>query len=71
MQPIPYELLVDLAEGRVAPAEAAQLRARIDTDPTARAELAELERLIELMRTDRSEDAPEHVIAQAVRILQR
>lgn len=71
MQPIPYELIVDLAEGRVDPAEAAALRARIAADSTAKAQLASLEALVRLMRDDDSVDAPEHVISRAVRLMRR
>jgi anti-sigma factor RsiW len=69
MQPIPYESLVDLAEGRLTPTEAQHLRARIAADPMAQAELAELERLIALMRADHFEDAPDHVINRAIRLM--
>lgn len=62
------EQLVDLAEGRLPPAEAAALRRQLADDPAASAELAALEDLISLMRTDDSVDAPEHVIARAVRL---
>lgn len=68
MERVPYELLVDLAEGRLMPLEAAALRGRIAADPEALGQLAEIEALIGLMRADDSVDAPEHVIARAVRI---
>lgn len=69
MEAVPYEQLVDLAEGRLDPAEASALRARIAGDPATAIQLADLERLISLMRADDSEDAPEHVIARATRLL--
>lgn len=71
MQPIPYELIVDLAEGRVGPAEAVALRARIAADPAAQAQLASLEALVRLMRDDDSVDAPDHVVSRAVRLIRR
>jgi anti-sigma factor RsiW len=71
MQPIPYELLIDLAEGRVPPHEAAVLRARIAADPQAQAELVALEEVMGLMRADDSVDAPEHVIGRAIRLMRR
>jgi anti-sigma factor RsiW len=71
MEPVPYELLIDLAEGRLAETEAAALRARIVDDPLARARLSELEELISLMRADDSVDAPEHVVARAARLARR
>lgn len=71
MQPIPYELIVDLAEGRVDPADAAALRARVAADPAARAQLASLEALVGLMRDDASVDAPDYVINRALRLIRR
>lgn len=71
MHRIPYELLVDLAEGRVAEPEATELRARVAADPLASSRLAALERLISAMREDASEDAPPHVINRALRLMRR
>ena len=71
MPHISHEQLADLAEGRLAPEEAAALRARVEADPEARAQLAALERLIGLMRSDAGVDAPDHVIARAVRLMRR
>ncbi|HMQ30435.1 MAG TPA: hypothetical protein PKD53_06875 [Chloroflexaceae bacterium] len=71
MEHVPYELLVDLVEGRLPPAEAAALRAQIAGDAEAAARLAELERLIGLMRADESADTPEPVIARAARLARR
>jgi anti-sigma factor RsiW len=71
MELVPYELLVDLAEGRLPVTEATALRARIANDPLAKARLKELEQLIGLMRADKSVDAPEHVIARATRLMRR
>lgn len=64
--PIPFDKLVDLVEGRLPPAEQAELRAQVAAWPAATAELAWLERTIELMRTDKLEDAPPHIVARVV-----
>jgi len=69
MTPITAEQIIDLAEGRLPPSEAAALRARIATDPVAQAKLQEFEALISLMRDDDSVDAPDHVIARALRLM--
>jgi hypothetical protein len=71
MERVPYELLVDLAEGRLSPIEAAALREQIALDQLAQQRLADLEQLIGLMRDDDSVDAPEHVVARAARILRQ
>jgi hypothetical protein len=69
MQRISYESLVDLAEGLLDPDEAQRLRVRIAADPDQQAELAALEELIGLMRSDASADAPEHVVNRALRLM--
>lgn len=69
MESVPYELLVDLAEGRLAPLEAAAVRERVAGDPAAQRRLAEIEALIGLMRADEPLDAPDHVIARALRLV--
>jgi hypothetical protein len=69
MPPYTYEQLIDLAEGRLNPAVAEPLRALVTADPSAAAELAALTDLIDLMRGDDSVDAPEHVVARAVRLM--
>lgn len=71
MERVSYDLLVDLAEGRLPDAEASALRAQIAADPVAQARLVELEDLLGLMRSDDSVDAPEHVIARAARLMRR
>lgn len=71
MEQFPYELLVDIAEGRIAYTDAVALRARIATDPDAQAELARLDTLIALMRNDDSVDAPDHVLNRAIRLLRK
>jgi hypothetical protein len=71
MQPIPFETLVDLAEGRIAAAQATALRARVAMDREAAAMLASLEELLGLMRSDDSVDAPEHMIQRAARLIRQ
>lgn len=68
MESVPYELLVDLAEGRLTPLEAAAVREQVAANPVAQRQLAAIEELIGLLRSDDGEDAPEHVIARAVRL---
>lgn len=67
-EPISLEQLVDLAEGRLSAAEAETLRARLVADASAAAELAWLQRVIGLMRSDDSEDPPLHVVNRALRL---
>lgn len=69
MATVTYAQLIDLAEGRLPAQAAAALRQQIAVDPTLSAELAAVEELIGLMRSDTSVDAPEHVIARAVRLM--
>jgi hypothetical protein len=64
------ELLVDLAEGILSPADERTLRAQVAAHPQRAAELARLEAIIALMRQDTTEDAPDHVISQVQRIFQ-
>jgi hypothetical protein len=71
MATVTHAQLVDLAEGRL-PAQAADaLRQQSAADPALRAELAAVEELISLMRSDTSVDAPAHVIARAVRLMRK
>jgi anti-sigma factor RsiW len=65
---IPFSRLVDLAEGRLHPAERARLEAHLAACTACSGEVAQLEHLIWLMRTDASEDAPLHVIDRAMRL---
>lgn len=69
MKPLTTEQLLDLIENRLPPAEEAAVRARLAVDPAAQAELQSLAELINLMRDDDSVDAPEYVIARAVRLI--
>jgi anti-sigma factor RsiW len=65
---IPFIHLVDLAEGRLAPAEQSQARAHVAGCPGCAAQLAWLVRIIGLMRTDNGQDPPLHVLARAKRL---
>lgn len=66
-----YTQLIDLAEGRLSAQAAEALRQRIAADPALSAELAAAEELISLMRSESNVDAPEHVIARAVRLMRK
>lgn len=67
---VPFAHLVDLVEGRVSDADRAQMMRHLDTCQHCQAEVAHLARLINLMRNDRSQDAPAVVIARAVQLFQ-
>lgn len=60
---IPFALLADFAEGRRAPDD--QAREHLVACGRCAGELASLERLIGVMRADRSADAPAELIARA------
>jgi anti-sigma factor RsiW len=66
---IRFEQLADLVEGRLPPEEQSRLRAHISTCPNCAAELAWLEKVIDLMRADAGEDAPPAAVARARRLL--
>jgi anti-sigma factor RsiW len=63
--------LVDLIEARLTPEEQESLRHRLVTDPESTAELALLERVIDLMRTDDSVDPPPAVMIRALQLFER
>ena len=63
---IPFSQLADLVEDRLTPDEREHLEKHINTCPRCSNELAQLKHLVELMRTDSSEDAPPGAIARAV-----
>jgi hypothetical protein len=67
---IGFERLVDLVEDRLPPAEQSQLLVHVSSCAHCAAEKAWLERVIGLMRTDTTEDAPPVVIARARRLSQ-
>jgi hypothetical protein len=62
-QHIPFERLVDLAEGRLAPDDS---RAHLDACAACAGRLAQVGHVTGLMRADTSEDAPRDVFAGAV-----
>jgi anti-sigma factor RsiW len=65
---IPFHQLVDLVEDRLTPGERKQLEKHLAACTRCGNETAQLRRLIELMRSDMSEDAPPDVIARAIRL---
>jgi hypothetical protein len=65
-----FERLVDLVEGRLSPAEQTPLLTHLSGCTRCAAEKAWLERVIGLMRTDKTEEAPPAVIARAQRLFQ-
>lgn len=71
MAKVAYTQLIDLAEGRLSAQAADTLRQQIVADPALSAELAAVEELIGLMRSDTGVDAPEHVITRALRLMRR
>lgn len=66
---IPFVHLVDLVEGRMPADEQARSQSHLSGCPRCGADYAWLRRVIDLMRTDGSEDAPPHVVARAARLL--
>ena len=65
---IPFARLADLAEGRLAPEEAAEARAHLSDCTNCSAQAAQLGHLSALMRADTSEDAPPELVASVVRM---
>jgi hypothetical protein len=65
---IPFTRLVDLVDGRLGDQEQRQARAHTSGCSRCAADLAWLEHVIDLMRTDDSIDPPAHVIARAVNL---
>jgi hypothetical protein len=63
---LPFAKLADLAEGRLSPDERAPSLEHVSACGRCSAELARLEQVIGLMRTDRAEDAPPAVVSRAV-----
>ena len=58
---IPFEQLIDFVEGRLSPDGQAQARAHVSACHRCAAEVAWLERVIELMRTNDIEEPPPRV----------
>jgi anti-sigma factor RsiW len=65
---IPYERLVDWAEGRLAPDQQAAVAAHLATCTRCRAEAERVERMVNAMRADDSRDAPPAVLARALQV---
>jgi hypothetical protein len=65
---IPFSRLIDLVEGRFSPDELAGARLHLGECPRCAAEMAWLERVIGLMRTDSAEHAPAQAVATAKRL---
>ena len=63
---IPLEKLADLAESRLTGAEREAAHEHARNCPACAGQLAELEKVIGLMRSDKAEDAPRDVIHLAV-----
>src|SRR5919198_228173 len=68
---IPFQRLVDLVEGRLSPDERADVLAQVAANPQAAREVVWLERIIGLMRTDATADAPPYVVARALRLFRQ
>lgn len=65
---LPFDRLVDIAEGWLSAEEQTAARAHLAACPRCAGELAHLERLLGLMHADDSVDAPPQVIARAIRL---
>ena len=65
---IPFNRLIDLAEGHLAPGEQTQMQAHTSACSRCAAQLAWLERVIGLMRTNDYEEPPDHVAADISRV---
>ena len=65
---IPFRKLSDYVSGDLPLVERVDVEAHIATCSRCADELAELERLLQLMRNDLSEDAPPHVIKRALKL---
>jgi anti-sigma factor RsiW len=67
-QHVPFDQLVELARGQVSYDRRPEVTLHLSTCGACAAELHSVGRLVDLMGTDDGEDAPEHVVARAVRI---
>lgn len=65
---LPFDRLIALVEGRIDVAERAQLISHLDRCRRCRTEVAQLARLIGLMRSDATVDPPPAVVTRAVRL---
>ena len=66
---ITFNRLIDLAEGHLAPAEQTRMQAHTSACSRCTAQLAWLERVIGLMRTNDYEEPPERVAPGIERVL--
>jgi hypothetical protein len=66
---ISFERLVDMAEARVQPDEAAVIATHLSTCQTCSEADRRLRGVLELMRSDSAESAPAYAIARAINIL--
>jgi hypothetical protein len=65
---IPFVRLVDLVEGRFPLDDLVAARSHLAACPVCAAQIAWLERVIDLMRTDTAEQPPAHAVAAAKRL---
>jgi hypothetical protein len=65
---LPFHQLVDYVEGRLPLTERAELEAHLVACVTCSAKVVRLEHLIDLMRTDKSEDVPPTVVTRVKRL---
>ena len=66
---VPFDQLVDLAEGRPKPAQRTAIVRHLSACARCAATMTSLEHLVTLMRTDDSVDPPARVVARAVRLM--
>ena len=67
-QHIPFAKLAELTEGRLSAAERSQSLAHISACLRCAAQTAKLEGVINLMRTDKAEDAPRDLVSYAINL---
>jgi len=66
---IPFDQQADLVEARLPGEQRAEVLKHTASCSRCAAEIASLERIVALMRTDDSVDPPEHVVSRAVRLI--
>jgi len=67
---IPFAKLVDLVEGRLPSNERAHLLAQIANNPKAAAQVAQIERIINLARTDATEEVSPYITSRIIHLFQ-
>lgn len=67
-QHIPFEKLADLAENRVTADESGAMRDHLSACADCHGQLARLEQLVNLMRTDTAEDAPADLVSSTLNL---